>query len=388
MTAEPAWTISEDRGRAGLRRLEGEWRSLYARMPGRSSLVSFEACAAHLDHCLEDPDRVRCVVLSDGREARAMALLEPRTERRLGFRIGVWGVLWLNQQAIHADIVGPDDEARRVFVPVLAEHLRRHPEGRRLLALGPLERDASLWEGLDRLDPSDLCLDPNERMRIMDGRQPFAQLEARCSKNFRHNMKAVRRRLAELPDVQFRLARGAQALAAELPVFLEVEASGWKGAGRSAIRHRQGLADYYAALAGTLDGEHDYCEIHALYTGNRCIASSFNVRTGATCSMLKIGYDEAYARFSPGHLLVSHILQYCCADPGIERMSFLGDAPWMRGWPAELVDLQVVLVNIGGPVGRVLTTLLRFRLGPLRRLARRLQPMLRRLGLRVGEERP
>jgi hypothetical protein len=43
------------------------------------------------------------------------------------------------------------------------------------------------------------------------------------------------------------------------------------------------------------------------------------------------------------------------------------------------VDLQMVFVNIGGSIGRLVAALLRFRLGPLRRLARWLQSRLRRL---------
>jgi CelD/BcsL family acetyltransferase involved in cellulose biosynthesis len=300
-------------------------------------------------------------------------VLEPRTEHRLGFPVDVWGMLRLSQQPVHADFACPDDEARRLFAPLLAEHLRRHPEGRPLLVLGPLERGAAFWAGLDRLAPADLCVDPNDRVRVVDCRQPFAQLEARCTRNFRHQMKAARKRLAELPEAACREARGDAALARELPVFLEVEASGWKGQGGTSIRHQRGMADFYAHLAGALAGVQDFAAIHALYAGDRCIASAFTTRTGATCSLPKIAYDEAYGRLSPGHLLVAHLLEDCCADPGIERVHCLAEAPWLHGWPSDLLDLQVVFVNIGGPVGRVLTTLLRFRFGPLRRLVRRLQ---------------
>jgi hypothetical protein len=64
----------------------------------------------------------------------------------------------------------------------------------------------------------------------------------------------------------------------------------------------------------------------------------------------------------------------------------LSETPWLHGWPSDLLEVQLVFLNIGGLAGRVLIALLRFRLGPLRRLARWLQPRLRRLGLRTGEE--
>ena len=386
MMAAPDWTLTEHHGRAGLRSVEADWRRLYAQMPRRTCLIAFEAATEHVEHCLEDPDAVRCLVLSDGQDSRAICLLEPRHECRLGFRSKTWGVLWLSGQAVYSDIVCPDDEVRRWFVPLLAEHLRRHPEGRRLLALGPLELDAPLWEGLRRLDPLDLSLDRNERMKVLDSRKPYALVEAGCTKRYRRALRNARNRLKELPDVRFREVRGIQALAGEVPAFLDLEGSGWKGEGRSSIRHRRGLADYYQGVAGSMAGEQDYCEIYAMDTGGHCIASTFAIRTGPIRSLMKIGFDEAYARVSPGHQLLAHVIERCCADPAIDRVNFVSDAPWLTGWPSEVVDLQMVYLNIGGSIGRLFAALLRFRLGPLRRLARWLQPRLRRLSLREEKE--
>ena len=386
MTTAPDWKIIESRGREGLRSLEAEWRRLYARIPGRTYLVSYEACREYLDHCLEQPDAVRCLALSDGREVRAICLLEPRVERRLKIPVKVWGGLWLNHQTIHADLVGPEDEARRVFGPLLAEHLRRHPEGRRLLVLGPLEVDASLWEGLRRLDPADLCVDRNDRFRVLDCRRPYAQVEAACAKKLRRGLRNVRNRLAGLPDVAFRSARGPQALAEAVPAFLDLEASGWKGKAKSAIRDLRGGTGYYTGLALSLADDQDYGEIVSLYTGDHCIASLYTIRTGSTCSFPKIAYDQEYSRYSPGQLVLAHAIERCCADPGIERVNLVSDAAWVGGWPLEWVDLQMTFVNIGGPLGRLLVTLLRFRLGPLRRLARWLQSRLQRSGEHSNEE--
>jgi hypothetical protein len=386
MTTPADWHITERRGRDGLRSLESEWRRLYLRMARRTSFIAFEACAEYVDRFLPEPDRVRCLVLDDGREVRAIGLLEPRVERRLGFPVGIWGVLFMNKQCHLADIICPDDEARRVFAPLAAGHLRRHPEGRRFLALGPVERGSALWQGMHQLQAADLCSDQTERMRIMDCRKPFAQVEAGASKNHRHNLKSARRRLAELPDVGYRMVTDPRELAAELPGFLDLEASGWKGEDQSAIRHRPGLADYYAALAAAPASEQDHWEIHSLSAGGRCIASALGSRTGTTFSALKTGYDQAYGRYSPGQILAAHIIERCCADPGIEQINFVSEATWLQGWPSDLLEARQAFVNIGGPAGRILTALLRFRLGRLRRLAAWARSRIRRLGLPAGEE--
>jgi hypothetical protein len=370
MTTPPGWQLTERRGREGVRSLEAEWRQLYVQMPWRTSFISFEACLAYLDHCHDRPDQVRCLVLSDDRQVRAICVLEPRTERRLGLGIGVWGVLWMNRQCHHADLVCADDALRRELVPLLAGHLRRHPEGRRLLALGPLEVDASIWEGMRQQDPVDRCQDRNERIRVLDCRRSFAQVEAACSKKLRRDLHSAQNRLARGREISFRVARGPQALAGAVPAFLDLEASGWKGRAKSAIRFKRGVASYFTELALALAGDKDYCEIVSLYSGDRCIASQYTIRTGSTCSFTKIAYDEDYSRFSPGQLVVAHAIERCCEDPGIERINLVSDAAWMGGWPSDLVDVQTVFVNIGGLAGRALISLVRFRLGTLRRLAR------------------
>ncbi len=93
--ATPDWSIIESRGRPGLERLEADWRRLYAAMPLRTSFLAYEACLAHVDHVMGAPDRLRCLALTDGRQVRAICLLEPRTARVLGRRQRVWGVLRL-----------------------------------------------------------------------------------------------------------------------------------------------------------------------------------------------------------------------------------------------------------------------------------------------------
>jgi hypothetical protein len=48
--------------------------------------------------------------------------------------------------------------------------------------------------------------------------------------------------------------------------------------------------------------------------------------------LLKIGYDEAYRRCSPGQLLMLEVIRDA-ARRGLQRVEFLGfSAPWTRVW--------------------------------------------------------
>ena len=62
-----------------------------------------------------------------------------------------------------------------------------------------------------------------------------------------------------------------------------------------------------------------------LYADGRCIATELNVLVHGDLEMLKIGYDERYARTAPGQMLFEHTLRHCCDDTGIATLNLLSD---------------------------------------------------------------
>lgn len=371
----PVWKVTEFRGPAGLEQLAADWHRLCAEMPARTSFIAFETCVAYVNHLMAEPAKLRCLAISDCHQrVRAICPLEPRTDRRLGFPVRVWGVLW-HPHGHQADVVCPDDQLRRELIPVLAAHLRHKPEGRRLLVLGPAPGASPLWDGMGRMPPGDCCVDPRESASVLDCRGTYQDLVRGLTRNHRHALNSARRRLAALEAVRFVTARKPAELAAEFSTFLEVEASGWKGAGGTltAVKFRGGQPAFFRALAGSLHGPEDHCEISAIYAQGQCLASAIGTRTGATYSGLKIAFNPAFGRMSPGKLLFARILERCCEDPDIQRIDLVRTVPWLSGWAPEPVPLQLAYVNLGRWPRRLVIALLRLRVGPLRRWAGRLR---------------
>jgi hypothetical protein len=270
-----------------------------------------------------------------------------------------------------SDIICPEDDARRAFIPALVSHLRRERRGRRLLVLGPLPEDSVLWEGLRQLGRNRYCTRAVEGEHFLDCSRSFDELMSGLSSKFRGELRRRRRRLEDLPDVRFVTTTDDADLAAEFETFLDVEASGWKGetGSSSAIRLRDGSLPFYQALLA-LHGDGDRCEIHALYAEGRCLASQLCMRTAGEFACLKIGYDETYSHLAPGLLLRQHMVDRCCQDPDVTRMNWLTAAAWHRPWNPDTVALQQAYVAIGRWSGPLLIALLRLRLGPARRFVR------------------
>jgi Acetyltransferase (GNAT) domain len=364
---QPAgWSVLEYRGRGALERLAADWKRLYSEMPLRTSAHAFEAHLAYFELLMAAPDRFRCLALADGQEVRAVCPLEATVDHILGPPVAVWSVPRLPHMRIQ-DVICPEDEARRELLPAIVDYLRKNPEGRRLLVLGPLSEDSVIWAGAEHLDPETRCVRPTEPSDVFDCTMSFDELMSRLSKHFRRNLRSHRNKLSSLPDLRFVRATQTRDLVRELESFMQVEASGWKGAGgtRLAVQLRPKHPAFYTTLGTTLGGgaSSDRCEINALYADGRCIASQYCARTGAQYVIHKIGYDETYRRLAPGLTLLERTLERCCEDPTIERLSLLTDGPWQRDWHPDVMPLRQEYFALGRWSGGPLTSMLSFRLG-------------------------
>jgi len=122
---------------------------------------------------------------------------------------------------------------------------------------------------------------------------------------------------------------------AELPSLLEealhVEAAGWKGREGSALLHdvvRGPFCRRYAALAS----QQGILRLCFLRIGAHAVAMQLAVEYGGAFWLLKIGYDESFARCSPGSQLLVETIRYAAAR-GLRSYEFLGTpAPWTRVW--------------------------------------------------------
>ena len=140
-----------------------------------------------------------------------------------------------------------------------------------------------------------------------------ADLDQMISSSRRKQMRRMARKLAEHGEVVTRVTSGA-AVEEEMERFFELEASGWKG------RRGTALASSIRTLAlarGFLRGlsREGRCKIAWLELAGAPVAGAVLVYSGGTAFYWKIAYDERYAEFSPGALLMVEMSRLLLADP-------------------------------------------------------------------------
>ncbi len=156
--------------------------------------------------------------------------------------------------------------------------------------------------------------------------------EQSLSSRRKSDMRRARRRAEKLGEVTLRIHDVAETdVEPLLEEVFRVEAANWKGRNGSSLLHRRDLARFYtvyghkAARKGTL-------RVGTMTIANKVVGVLLGLREAKRFWVFKIGYDEAYARCSPGVLLMHGAIEYAFREQ-LKSFEFLGwDAQWMHVW--------------------------------------------------------
>lgn len=174
-----------------------------------------------------------------------------------------------------------------------------------------------------------------------------AYLKTTISKNHLRDMRRQFRLLGEQGRVSYNVARQPEEIRRRMEEFLALEASGWKGRKRSAMVMDRFRAAF-AREAITNLAEVDAVRIHTLDLDGRAIASMVVFIMAGEAYTWKTAYDERYARFSPGKLLLADLTDWHLDDPNIERTDSCAvpDHPIMSRFWKEREEMGTLLIGL------------------------------------------
>jgi CelD/BcsL family acetyltransferase involved in cellulose biosynthesis len=187
----------------------------------------------------------------------------------------------------------------------------------------------------------------------------FDSLAAKHRSNLRNRFK----RLKATGPVEMEAITSAEGLAEGVEAGLQLEAAAWKGDAETAIRCDRATTRFYSTLAGRA-AERGWLGLHFLRAGETRIAFDYSLSYKNRIHLLKLGYDPAYARFSPSNLLLCLVLQNAF-EQGVAEYDFLGaDADWKLSWARQVKRHFWLFVFPNTFKGRFLH-LIKFQLVPL-----------------------
>ncbi len=162
--------------------------------------------------------------------------------------------------------------------------------------------------------------------------------------HFRRNLRRrIRNAQKEFGAVTYRVFNGSNSeLEGWISAGLTLEASGWKGKKGSAILNSEEVKKFYLDVAQNFNAR-KMLHLGAVYFGERMVAFNFSLIYRDVFYLLKIAYDENVPRYSPGQIMMFHLLQWVFGQ-GLQSFDFLGPSmPWKLEWTEDFHEHYTLL---------------------------------------------
>jgi CelD/BcsL family acetyltransferase involved in cellulose biosynthesis len=320
------------RGDVGLvDRIAEDWRSLLERSSGNEPFYGPEWVGAYLRAFTPPGELLLLTARTEGRLDAILPLMDQRT-----WFCGIPARKLTSANNVHCcrfDLV-------RCAGPA-GEHAAK--------ALWECLRESTDWDVIELLDVPDggsveLLLEAAEKDGFLTGkwasiRSPFVPLSGLGAtgavpkrSHFRQNLRRTTRRAEALGPL--RLSRFDCADPVALERFFDLEKSGWKGKSGTAIACGASTRRFYTEIAHAAE-RLGYLSLYLLEFGQTLVAGQFGLTYKGRYCVPKIGYDESYAGYGPGHIMVNAVLRDC-VQRGLHEFDFLGPKmDWKSEWASE-----------------------------------------------------
>ncbi len=185
---------------------------------------------------------------------------------------------------------------------------------------------------------------------MLDGQE---YLKNSLGAHHRRDLGRLRRRLEELGPVEHHVARSQRDVIGAMEAFLTLETLGWKGSERTAMAIDRYRAAFAREAVYMLAAE-DRVRIHTLTVGGKTIAAMVVFIEAGIAYTWKTAFDETYAKFSPGNLLLAEITTQHLDDPNIVKSDSCAvpDHPIMSRYWSEREPMETLVIGLNPSADR------------------------------------
>jgi hypothetical protein len=301
---------------------------------------------------LEDR-QVRLALMRDDNGKRSrMRLLMPFTVDKPGLAVGPSIIrVWANSFAPLGTPIVDGEEAAETLDNLFEALARRETRLPTTLVLPDLRLNGLFAQmakavAIGRNLPLTIA-NSYERPMLQSYDDADTYLRRTISASHLREMRRQWRLLEQHGTVTYNLARQPGEVHMRMEEFLALEASGWKGKKRSALV----LDRYHAAFAREAVSNLaavDAVRIHTIDLDGSAIASMIVLMMGGEAYTWKTAFNEEYARFSPGKLLMGELTEWHLDDANIMRSDSCAvpDHPIMSRFWQEREEMGTLVIGL------------------------------------------
>jgi len=323
------------------------WDKLAARLPFSMPLASHSWISTFLQYRLAPDEQWCCLIAYDDDELVGVLTLIVAQAIILGF----------SRKIIHSPrdshtlsidaLVAPEQEEQEVVESLLSTLAEVEPKWHRAY-FQRISTSSPLINQLNNNSKGKFVFHETASIgAYLPTTRDFETYRSGLKKSFKSRFNTSANRLNRCKNVCFEFLSGEQATEADFERFTKVEAQSWKGRIGSAIEKSQELIDFYLTLIKRLS-KRGWLEWHFLMADGKTIAGNLAIKCGHSLFIWKLGYDEDYAKCSPGTILFDKEVQYAFESDQINMIDFVTDPPWVKNWNTQKRDFENLWVC---PVG-------------------------------------
>lgn len=333
-----------------LRQAAAQWDELWQRSLVQLPTLRAEPLAQWIEKFASDQELCVMILADDDRFVAALPLIERRIK----------GVVRAGEFASAFDprcglLLDPGANASKVARGIATA---MNEQAWRLLWLEEVEIESptwrALWPAFDDVGMSYQISDGHQVGRtVVDG--TWQEYQNTWSKSHRKSLRKSSRQLDALGAVELKLIRGrCDDLHEHLRRGFEVEDRCWKGSVGDSVVKVDGMFDFYCQQAEDLT-EHDQLQLAFLELDGKAIAFEYGYIGKETYYSVKVGYDQAFAKYAPGKLLTMKILESFFANRACRYVDYLGKVTNdTRRWMTEAYTVSRVVIGANRLTSRVL----------------------------------
>ena len=275
-----------------------------------------------------DDREIRFMALRDEEDGKSrMRFLLPYSIEKPGFNLGVsviraWSTPFGPLGAPLIDREDPVGVMEDVFDVLSRPHLKLpevilFPDMRVNGAAASAIRQVAIGRNLPVV-----TTERHERPILQSKLDGDAYVQQSLGPHHRRDFQRLDRKLGKMGKLEYTESRHPDDVRRRTEEFLSLEASGWKGRKRTAMAVDRFRAAFAREALYCL-AERDMCRIHTLDLDGSAIASLIVMRESGIAYTWKTAFDENYAKFSPGTLLMIDTTKKLLEDPNIMRSDSL-----------------------------------------------------------------
>jgi CelD/BcsL family acetyltransferase involved in cellulose biosynthesis len=343
------------RSLAQFREVSSSWNDLWARSETTLPVAQAEWITQWMQTFRSDAEFHALAVEEDGKLVAALPIVGVKKAKLLKV-----GMLPRNEWSPCGDLLW-DTSADTAALDLLVRGFKQLPWPILMLNGIPFERPD--WQAfLNAAQMANLAIHTEAKAQVglVDCTGDWESIQAAWSSNHRRHMRKSLRKAEAEGQIALHVLNqfsDEHEIAAQVQRGFAVEDRSWKGTGtNSSVLKTPGLIDYYIRQAQEA-AAHGQLQLVFLEFNGQPIAFEYGWLAKGTYFTPKVGYDEAFARFTPGQLLRYLLYEKLNAEREVHNVDFAGELSNATAkWTTETYPIGRVVVGCGSLSSRWLLT--------------------------------